>query len=168
MSHTWKTRDETFHGSKWGYAVIALVIAIVLSLLGAMFYLIGEGIRSMDLDGDVITTYVLYIVIIAIVLFVIALIFVGVGWMAMGTLTGFFMHIHAFLGLIWTLFNNIYLLVLTIILTIVLVVALSAAVYSEMPISLSNPIVIGILIVLFIIFIPFAIFLIDMFSYEHE
>jgi len=168
MGHTWKTKEETFHGSKWGYVVVVLVIAIVLSLLGSIFYLVGEGIKGMNLDGGTILSYSLATVLIIVVLFILALISIKVGWMAMATLVGFFSHIHGLLAGIWTIFSNIYMLVLTVILTVVLLLALSVAVYTEIPISFSNPLVIGILIVLFIIFIPFAIFIIDMFSYEHE
>ena len=35
-------------------------------------------------------------------------------------------------------------------------------------IDLTNPVVIGILIALLILFFPFAIFIVDLFSYEHE
>ena len=168
MTHTWKTREETFHGSKWGYVVVVLVIAIVLSLLGSIFYLIGEGIKEIDLDGGSILTYSGVTVAAIVLLFILAIILIKVGWLAYATFIAFFAHIHAFLAGIWSIFNNIYLLVLTIVLTVILLTALSAAIYTEIPISFSNPLVIGILIVLFILFIPFAIFMIDMFSYEHE
>lgn len=168
MGSTWKTREETFHGSKWGYVVVILVIAIVLSLLGSIFYLIGEGIKGMNFDEGTILSYSAVTVLVIVILFILALVFIKIGWLAMATLIGFFSHIHGFLAGIWTVFNNIYLLVLTIVLTVILLTALSAAIYTEIPISFSNPLVIGILVVLFILFIPFAIFIIDLFSYEHE
>ncbi len=165
MSSTWKTREETFHGSKWGFVVIALVILIVLSLLGAIFYLIGEGIKGAAQDPSGIFFYsgtTLGLVIIAV------LIAIKIGIIAMTSVSSFFGFIHGILGHIWALFTNIYLLVLTVILTIVLLVALFGAVASDVQISFSNPIVIAVLVLLLIIFFPFAIFLIDQFSYEHE
>ncbi len=168
MGHTWKTREETFHGSKWGYVVVVLVIAIVLSLLGAIFYLIGEGIKEFDLSDQAIFTYSVGGVIGLITILIIVGLLVKIGVIAVAGFTGALMMVHKFLAVIWAMFNNIYLLVLAVILTVVLLLALSAAVYTDMPVSFSNPVVIGILIVLFIIFVPFAIFIIDLFSYEHE
>jgi hypothetical protein len=165
MGHTWKTTDEAFHGSKWGYAVVALVIVIVLSLLGAIFYLLGEGIRGLDIDpASIIFSSGTAVGIIIIILIVV----VKIGIIAAATVTGFLEFIHAILSRIWTLFSNIYLLILTIVLTLILLSSLFVVVYNEFPISLSNPLVIGILLLLLIIFFPFAIFLIDLFSYEHE
>jgi len=165
MTSTWKTKDETYHGSKWGFAVIALVIFIVLSLLGAIFYLIGEGIKGIQQDPSILFFYsgtTLGLVIIAV------LIAVKIGIVAMTSVTTVLGFIHGILGHIWALFYNIYILVLVIILTIILLVVFFGAVASDMPISFSNPIVIAALVLLLIIFFPFAIFLIDQFSYEHE
>lgn len=169
---SWKTRDETFHGSKWGYVVVALVIIAVLALLGSIFYLMGEGMKNMNLDSQAIFSYsaltVIIILLIVFALFMLA----KVGIIAISVVSGIFSPLYAFLawiwGIIWTLFSNVYLLVLTVALIVIIITGLVMAVTAQVEINLTNPLVIGLLIVLLILFFPFAIFLIDLFSYEHE
>ena len=162
---TWKTRDETFHGSKWGYVVVFLVIAVVLTLLSSIFYLMGEGLRGMEITEETAGTYFLGGSAAIVVIFVLLIVFIKVGILALATVTGFFSAIHGFLT---ALFTNIYILVFTVVLIVVLLIALSGAVYANFEINLTNPIVIGILVVLLIIIFPFAIFIIDQFSWEHD
>lgn len=165
---TWKTREETYHGSKWGYVVVAIVIAIVLALLSSIFFLVGEGLRNIEINDQTIFTYSVGGAVVVIIVIVLLALLIKVGIIALSAVTGVFMLIHKLLMIIWTLFSNIYLLVLTVILVVILILALSVAVYSSVEIDLANPVIIGILIVLLIIFFPFAIFLIDQFSWEHD
>jgi hypothetical protein len=161
MSLAWP-REEAPHGTKWGYVVVAVVIMIVISLLGAIFYLIGEGIRKANIEGPAILLYTGIVVVIGII---IALAAVKVGWMAMATFTGFFTKIWS---LIWALFSNIYILIIAVVLMVIMISALFFSFVNSADISLANPVVIGILVVLLIAFFPFAIFLIDLFSLEEE
>ncbi|MBN1897087.1 MAG: hypothetical protein JW789_05220 [Candidatus Aenigmarchaeota archaeon] len=165
---TWKTRDETFHGSKWGYVVVALVIMILLSLLGSIFYLIGEGAKNAGVTSESVFTVSAATTGVIIILLVIALIAIKVGWLAMATFIVFFTKIHVFLSIFWVLFKNIYILVFTLIMIIALVIGLGISAYTNIEISLTNPLVIGLLIFLLILFFPLAIFIVDLFSYEHE
>ncbi len=153
----WKTKDETYHGTKWGYAVVALVIIVVLSLLGSIFYLIGEGIKTVELDPVSVFAWVAVVIIAVIVLIIL-------GW-ALAPVYNFFASLW---GIIWTLFSNIYLLVVVIVIAVVFISMLSIYAMGEAPISLQNPLIIALLIGLLIVIMPFAIFLIDLFSYEHE
>jgi hypothetical protein len=166
MTVTWKTREETFHGSKWGYIVVALVIVLVLSLLGAIFYLLGQGIKK-GLGTDP-ATIVFYggvgVGVIALGL----ILAVKVGIIAAATVSGGLAIIHHFLGFFWTLFTNLYVLVIVIVLAVVLIFALVTAVQGHVEINLENPLVIAVLVLLLVMFFPLAIFLIDQFSYEHE
>lgn len=153
----WKTKDETYHGTKWGYAVVALVIIVILSLLGSIFYLIGEGIKTVQFDPVSIVAWIAVIIVVVIVLIIL-------GW-ALSPVYNFFTGLW---HVIWTLFSNIYLLVVVIAIAALFITMISIYAVGESPISLQNPLIIAILIGLLIIFVPFAIFLIDLFSYEHE
>ncbi|MBN2330468.1 MAG: hypothetical protein JXC85_01510 [Candidatus Aenigmarchaeota archaeon] len=153
----WKTKDETYHGTKWGYAVVALVIIVVLSLLGSIFYLIGEGIKTVQLDPVSVIAWIAVIIVIVIVLII-------MGW-ALSPVYNFFAGLW---NVIWTLFSNVYLLVVVIIIAAVFISMISIYAMGESPISLQNPLMIALLIGLLIVIMPFAIFLIDLFSYEHE
>ncbi len=153
----WKTRDEAYHGTKWGYAVVALVIVIVLSLLGSIFYTIGEGMKTTQLEPWAVAVWVAVVIVIVIILIIL-------GW-ALSPVYNFFAGLW---NVIWSLFSNIYLLTVIIILVILLISVMSIYLSGSAPVSLSNPIVLGILIAMFILIIPFAIFIIDLFSLEHE
>lgn len=171
---TEKSREEIWHGSKFGFIVIALVILIVISLLGSIVFLIGEGIKSIDvgIDAGTFFFWALLIVGLIVLLVIIALIFVKAGLIAMSALTHFFSHIFGFftwIGSIFSsLFSNIYILVVAIIVIIILVFAVAMAVTGNVSVDLTNPVTVVVLIVLLILFFPFAIFLIDLFSLEHE
>ncbi len=165
MTSTWKTYDETWHGSKWGYVVVAAVILIVLSLLGSIFYLIGQGIKGTGIDAAAVFTWT---GIGAIILFLIIVIALKAGILAMATLMGALGHVHGFLNIFWVLFKNVYILAVASVLVVALILALAGSAVAGIDISLTNPLVIGLLIVLLIIFFPLAIFLVDLFSYEHE
>jgi hypothetical protein len=153
----WKTKDETYHGTKWGYAVVALVIIVVLSLLGSIFYLIGEGMKTVELDPVSLVSWVAVVVVIVVVLIIL-------GW-ALSPVYNFFAGLW---NVIWTLFSNVYLLAVVVILAVLLISFISMYALSDSPINLQNPLVVAILIGLFILMLPFAIFVIDLFSYEHE
>jgi len=155
----WKTREEAYHESKWGYAVVAIVIMIVLSLLGSIFYLIGEGVKTSGITIDASAAVALWAIIIVIIIILIIL-----AWI-FSPVYGFFLGIGE---LIWAIFSNIYILVLAIILSVILLSVIAVSVSSNVPISLSSPVIVIILIILLILFIPFAIFIIDLFSLEHE
>jgi hypothetical protein len=161
----WKTREEAYHGSKWGYVVVAVVIMLVLSLLGSIFYLIGEGIKSIGFNPSDIFLYVGVIIAVLIVVFIAGWLLVKAEWMVMSSVTGFFMF---FWKIIWALFSNIYMLILGVIITIVLLSALFITVSSNVQVTLTSPLTIGVLVALLIILFPFAIFIIDLFSLEEE
>ena len=165
MSQTWKTYEETWHGSKWGYLVVAIVLLVVISLLGAIFYLVGEGMRGIGLEP---ASVLFYTGVGALVIFVIVVVALKVGILAMASLVGFLGHIHGFLSVFWVLFKNIYVLIAAAILAFLLISAIFMASAADFQVSLTNPVVIGILIALLILFFPFAIFIVDLFSYEHE
>ena len=168
----WRTRDETYHGSKWGYMVVAVVLLIVMSLLGSIFYLIGEGIRSLHVDSDSVLIYLGIIIIAVFILIILALICIKAGWLAYATFLAFFTHFYNFFlaiwNVIWALFKNVYVLVVGAVLAILLIATVALAVTSNLQISLANPLVIAVLIFLLVMFFPFAIFIIDLFSLEHE
>jgi hypothetical protein len=166
MTVTWKTREETFHGSKWGYVVVALVIVLVLSLLGAIFYLLGQGIKK-GLGTDP-ATIIFYGGVGAGVIVLGLIVAVKVGIIAAATISGALAILQKFFGLFWTLFTNLYVLLVVIALSVVLILALFAAVQGHIEINLENPIVIAVLVLLLVMFFPLAIFLIDQFGYEHE
>lgn len=171
-SSTWKTRDETFHGSKWGFVVVALIIAVVISLLGGIFYLIGEGMKSVDLNPETIFSFsALTIAIILIIVFA-AILLAKAGIFAISAVSAVFSPFYSALstiwGFIWTIFANVYILILTIVLIAIILTSIATAVSFDIDISFNNPIIIALLIVLLILFFPFAIFIIDLFSYEHE
>lgn len=153
----WKTKDEAYHGTKWGYAVVALVIIVVLSLLGSIFYLLGEGIKTVEFDPVSVVTWVAVIIIIVIALIIL-------GWI-LAPVYSFFAGLWS---AIWTLFSNIYLLVVVIVIAVIFISMLSIYAIGGSPISLENPLIIALLIGLLIVIMPFAIFIIDLFSYEHE
>jgi hypothetical protein len=153
----WKTKDEAYHGTKWGYAVVALVIIVVLSLLGSIFYLIGEGIKTVEFDPVSVVIWVAVIIIVVVALIILGWIFAPV--------YSFFTGLWS---VIWTLFSNIYLLVVVVVIAVIFIAMLSMYAIGGSPISLQNPLVIALLIGLLIVIMPFAIFIIDLFSYEHE
>lgn len=153
----WKTKDETYHGTKWGFAVVALVIIVVLSLLGSIFYLLAEGVKTVEFDPVSVVIWVAIVIIIVIVLII-------MGWV-LAPVYSFFAGLWS---VIWTLFSNIYLLVVVVVIAVLFISMLSIYAMGESPISFQNPLIIALLIGLLIVIMPFAIFLIDLFSYEHE
>ncbi len=153
----WKSREEAYHGSKWGYAVVALAIIIVLSLLGSIFYLVGEGVKTTEIGPGALAAWVAVIIVIVIILIIL-------GW-AFSLVYNFFASLWS---AIWSLFSNIYVLVFFLIIAVLLFYFVSVTVSGTPQISLANPVVIGVLIALFILLLPFAIFIVDLFSYEHE
>ncbi|MFH0956277.1 MAG: hypothetical protein V1813_00280 [Candidatus Aenigmatarchaeota archaeon] len=166
MTVTWKTYEETFHGSKWGYVVVALVIVIVLSLLGSIFYLLGQGVKK-GFGADPAT--IVFYGGVGVGIFALGLlVVVKLGIVAAATVAGGLAIIQKFLGLFWTLFTNLYILLVVIALSAVLIFALFTVVQSQIQISLESPLVIAVLVLLLVMFFPLAIFLIDQFSYEHE
>jgi hypothetical protein len=167
MSQTWKHREETYHGSKWGYAVVALVIVVFLALLGSIFYILGQGIKSMS--GMEPATIVFYTGVGVGVGVLVIIVLVKLGIIAAATVMFVYTGLKTLiLAPIWTLFTNIYLLIVVLIIAAILVFAMFTAAQGHVEISLANPVVIVVLAVLLILFFPLAIFLIDQFSYEHE
>jgi hypothetical protein len=167
MSQTWKSREETYHGSKWGYVVVALVILIVLALLGSIFYLIGQSLKSFS--GMEPATIVFYTGVGVGVGIIVLILLVKAGIIAAATVLYIYTGLKSLILMpIWTLFTNLYILVIVLIISAVLIFAIFTAVQGHVEISLQNPVVIAVLILLFFMFFPLAIFLVDQFSYEHE
>ena len=153
----WKTREEAYHGSKWGYAVVALVIFIFLSILCSIFYLAGQGIRSMNLSPTDALLVAAAAIGAAAVLLLLA-------WFV-AAVHSFIMNV---LKVVWTMFSNFYVLVIGVILAIVLFSALAGSVIYNLDVTLTSPLVIALLLALLILFFPLAIFIIDLFSLEQE
>ncbi len=153
----WKSKTEAYHGSKWGFVAVALIIVIVLSLLGSIFYLIGEGMKATELDPGGAAIAVVVVIVLVIILVILAWYFSSV-----------FSFFAGIWNVIWTLFSNMYVLVVFVVISALLLLSVYFTASASIEISLANPLVIGILIALFIMFLPFAIFMIDLFTYEHE
>ncbi len=196
MGHTWKTREETFHGSKWGYAVVALVIGIILFLMWTIFAAL-KGYPFIEflppstavffgmmflfyalLGGSVVITggktWTLSLVGNP---FVIAIFTVLGASMLLVLLGGSAMIIAVaavLLMIILFIFAWRGIIIIaasglaTLVFIVSIVVYISIIVMLGYTIPTVNVIVALLAFVLLLIFVPFAIFIIDLFSYEHE
>ncbi len=194
---TWKTRDETFHGSKWGYVVVALVILVFLSLIWIIFaalrgypfveliptstaglliivfglFMFLAGAKEIFIGGAAWSSTLAFnptIIVVFLSLLLATFFFVsGVSGQVMLLMVGIIIIISVILmlkGMLSFLANPWATLLFAF--SIMIYVAIVFLVGSSIPTA--NILIALLAFVLLAAFFPFAIFIIDLFSYEHE
>ncbi len=195
MSQTWKTREETFHGSKWGYVVVALVIFIFLFLIWTVFAAL-RGYPFIEIlppstalffgsifilyalvTGSVVTAGKMWSLPLAgsplfvaiITVLAIAAIFVIMGSSAIILAVAAVILLVVLILLAW---RSVIAMATSTLATIVLIILVLSYVSILIMLGYSIPtinvIIALIAFALLLIFTPFAIFIIDLFSLEHE
>ena len=135
---TWKTRTEAYHGTKWGYAVIALVIVCFILILGVLMLSIQGKMPILN-----ISAWALLLIVVVILIFL----YLTIG----STLVSLSIAASKYLAIV--------LILAAILLTINILLVGT---------SISNIVLIVLCIALLIVFIIAGPFIIDLFSYEHE
>jgi len=186
---TWKTREEAYHGTKWGYVVVALVIGIILFLIWTIFAAL-KGYPFIEYlspsTGVFIVLVFIFFVLIAGKEAPLALVsnpFI-LAMLIILPLAAFFMVIGV--GTTYLAAGTIILLVLLLILSLKHIIAISASSWFTLVVILTlivfvsflfllgsniptaNIIIAIIAFLLLVAFFPFAIFIVDLFSLEEE
>ncbi|MCD6496056.1 MAG: hypothetical protein J7K54_02180 [Candidatus Aenigmarchaeota archaeon] len=196
MTHSWKTYDETFHGSKWHLVIVALVILIFLSLIWVIFaalkgYPFAELIPAGS-TGMIILIFLLFFALSGKV-------FISAGSSSAVSLLSNPVSMALVIALVviafflitgmeaWVMFLIVLvIIILTALLSLTGILAVTANLLATLVFAFSIAVYIGIAFlvgsnlptaniiiailafILLVAFFPIAIFLVELFGWEHE